>query len=80
MGMAIAIGGGLFVALYALLWLNVRHWEEERGRAGAAPAPTVRRCASCDRRLRAALPPEELVREVERRIEREQALIAVGQR
>jgi hypothetical protein len=81
MTMTMLIGGGLFVALLALLWLNVSHHEEERAKRGAAlPEDGHRhepgRCGLCEAPLRERRTVDEVVHEVEHRIDAELALIA----
>lgn len=74
MWMTVLIAGGLFVALLAMLWLNLddaerrRAEEAERAVAGTAGTAGEGQCLLCEAPLMPRRTSEEVVGELERRI------------
>jgi hypothetical protein len=64
------IAGGLFVAMLVMLWLNFEDAEKRRGAEGEGPvAVGPGQCLLCDAPLRQRRTREEVVGELEHRID-----------
>jgi hypothetical protein len=76
MWLTIAIAGGLFAGMVAILWFGYQQMEEQRQHesdAVLANAPAARpgHCMLCDAPLRRAATTDEVLFEVEHRIDAE---------
>lgn len=76
MWLTIAIAGGLFMAMLAILWFGYQDGEEQRRRQSddvlaTAPAARPGRCLLCEAPLRRLASTDEVLFEVEHRIDAE---------